>query len=77
MQMSDTDTRDRVIGLERDLTHTRIAVDAMSKKVDELHSLMLQGKGAVHLAKWTTPAIAAVVAFAVSQLGGYLHLPTK
>jgi hypothetical protein len=72
--MSD-DTRDKVIGLERDVAHTKETVDKMNKKVDEMHALMLQGKGAVQLAKWSTPIISAAVAFAVSQLGGYLHLP--
>lgn len=45
--MSDvTDTRDRVIRLESETAHLTRTVSGMSVKVDEMHQLLQQGRGA-------------------------------
>ena len=70
-----SDTRDRVIRVEADLAHALKTIDGMNTKVTAMHELMLQGKGAAKASRWIGHGLTVVVAFLVSQLGGYFHLP--
>lgn len=73
--MSDTDTRDRVIRLETELAHAVRKIDSMDTKVTEMHDLLLQGQGAAKVSRWIGHGLSAAIAFAVSHLGGFIHLP--
>jgi hypothetical protein len=61
-----SDTRDRVIGLERDFKHLTVKVDETHEKVVELHGLLLQAKGV----RWVISIILAVGAFIGGIFGG-------
>ncbi len=41
-----TDTRDRVIRLETQISHMDRQMGSMAAKVDEMHALLQQGRGA-------------------------------
>lgn len=43
---TETDTRDRVIALERDVRHLSSQVEDAINKLDQMHELMTQTKGA-------------------------------
>jgi predicted esterase YcpF (UPF0227 family) len=59
--MSDaSDTRDKVIKLETELAHLRMSVDHMAAKVDQMHELLQQAKGA----RW--------IILLAASLGGFL-----
>jgi hypothetical protein len=73
--MNDSDTRDRVIKLEAEFGHMKATIDGMNAKVTTMHELMLQGQGVAKVSRWMGPGLSAVIAFAVSQLGGFIHLP--
>lgn len=60
-----TDTRDRVIRLETELEHVSRQMASMSTKVDEMHALLQQGRGA----KWFIFASIAVGGFLAGVLG--------
>jgi hypothetical protein len=61
-----SDTRDRVIGLERDFKHLTVKVDETHEKVMELHSLLLQAKGV----RWVISTVLAILAFIGGIFGG-------
>jgi hypothetical protein len=61
-----SDTRDRVIGLERDFKHLTVKVDETHEKVVELHGLLLQAKGV----RWVISIILAIGAFIGGIFGG-------
>lgn len=63
--MSD-DTRDRVIALEVQVKNLEGDVQGMSRKVDEMHEILLQAKGA----RW-------VIVSAAALAGGITALLTK
>ena len=69
-----SDTRDRVIRLETELAHAVRTIDGINTKVTTMHELMLQGQGAAKASRWIGHGLTVVVAFLVSQLGGYFHL---
>ncbi|MBP2147387.1 hypothetical protein [Xanthobacter flavus] len=64
--MSDveTDTRDRVIRLETQMEHMEKTLANMSTKVDSMHALLQQARGA----RWFLVGIAMVIGAA----GGFL-----
>jgi hypothetical protein len=70
-----TDTRDRVIRLECDLAHAVRTIDGINEKVTTMHDLLLQGRGAARVSRWFGHGVTIVIAFVVSQFGGYFHLP--
>lgn len=67
------DTRDRVIRLEAEV-ETLIAVQAENtRKLDEMHALFLQAKGA----RWAIVTMAAVGGFISAKLSAFLPALTK
>ncbi|WP_262298383.1 hypothetical protein [Microvirga sesbaniae] len=73
--MTDTDTRDRVIAQGVLLAALEKKMDVMDAKVTAMHELLLQGKGVARAGRWVGPLVSALVAFAVSQLGGFISFP--
>lgn len=69
------DTRDRVIAMEVKVVHLTDVLEAQAEKVDEMHALMLQAKGAAKVAGWTRTILPAVVGFVAAQLG--IHFPLR
>jgi uncharacterized protein YPO0396 len=63
-----SDTRDRVIKVESDLEHLKKQVDDMSSKVTELHTLLMQARGA----RWAILAMAAIGGFVSAKLSAFL-----
>lgn len=64
----ETDTRDRTIKLEADVEHLTEKLVDVSKKVDEMHALLLQAKGA----RWAILATAAIGGFISAKMAAYL-----
>lgn len=63
--MSDTtDTRDRVVALEVKVQHLTDTVDTMASKVDEMHNLLMQARGA----RWAIIAAASAGGFIAAKL---------
>lgn len=60
-----TDTRDRVIRLETQIAHLERGQANMAAKVDEMHALLQQGRGA----KWFIFASIAFGGFLAGILG--------
>ena len=67
-----TDTRDRVIRLETKLDHVESRQASMSAKVDEMHGILQQGRGA----KWFIFASIAIGGFLAGVLGKLAALAT-
>jgi hypothetical protein len=68
-RMTDqTDTRDRVIKLERDLEHLTRTVDEMAIHVKEMRDLFLQAKGA----RWFIITAASVGGFIAAKIGAFI-----
>jgi hypothetical protein len=67
--MSD-DTRDRVIRLEAQVEHLSNTVQAMTEKLDELHAVFLQAKGA----RWLLIALAGLGGAAAGFAAKWLPL---
>lgn len=63
----ETDTRDRTIKLESDVEHLAEKLDGVSKKVDEMHALLLQAKGA----RWAILAMAAIGGFVSAKVATF------
>lgn len=59
---TDTDYKDRISKLEARLEENSKKLDSMSGKVDELHDLLLQVKGAKYIL-WVILALASVIGF--------------
>lgn len=66
------DTRDRVIRLETQIEHMDRQMASMSAKVDEMHALLQQGRGA----KWFIFASIAIGGFLAGLLGKLATLTT-
>ena len=64
----ETDTRDRTIKLEADVEHLTDKVAEISDKVNEMHALLLQAKGA----RWAILAMAAIGGFVSAKLSTYV-----
>ena len=60
----EPDTRDRTIKLEADVEHLTEKVAEVSQKVNEMHALLLQAKGA----RWAILAMAAIGGFLSAKL---------
>ena len=63
-----TDTRDRVIALERDVKHLTEQVDDMAGKVTAMHDLLQQAKGV----RWLIIIMATIGGFIASKVGAIL-----
>ena len=75
--MSDSsDTRDRVIKLERDMEHLTATVDKMAGHVEEMRDLFIQAKGA----RWFIITAASLGGFLAAKVGAFipwLSLPPR
>ena len=63
-----TDTRDRVIKLERDLEHLTATVEKMAGHVEEMRNLFLQAKGA----RWFIITAASIGGFVAAKIGAFI-----
>ena len=61
----ESNTRDRVLVLEQTVEHLRESVDSMRVKLDEMHGLFMQAKGA----RWVVVALASLGGFIAGKLG--------
>jgi hypothetical protein len=71
-----TDTRDRVIALERDVKHLTEQVDDMAGKVTAMHNLLQQAKGV----RWLIIIMATLGGFIASKVGAivpWLAIPPR
>jgi hypothetical protein len=67
--MSDSsDTRDKVIKLERDMEHLTTTVDKMAGHVEEMRNLFIQAKGA----RWFIITAASLGGFLAAKVGAFL-----
>ncbi|MDR6874797.1 hypothetical protein J2Y55_005835 [Bosea sp. BE125] len=66
-----TDTRDRVIALERDVKHLTEQVDDMADKVAAMHDILMQARGV----RWIIVLMAGVGGFIASKLGAFIPWP--
>lgn len=57
--VADTDARDRLIALERDVKHLSRQLDDTHAKVEEMHGLFMAARGA----RWAIVAMASVAGF--------------
>lgn len=64
------DTRDRVIALERDVKHLSEQMDEMADKVSQMHTLLMQAKGA----RWAVLSMVAIGGFVAGKLGALISL---
>jgi signal transduction histidine kinase len=62
------DTRDIAIRVDTELRELRKDFDVMSHKVDELHALFQQARGA----RWAIIAMAAIGGFIASKIGAFI-----
>lgn len=62
-----TDTRDKVVALERDVKHLTEQVEAMADKVSAMHDLLMQARGA----RWAILAMAAIGGFVSAKLAQF------
>lgn len=60
---------ERIAVLEANQQHMRDKVVEMSKKIDEVHEVLLQAKGA----KWAILGVASLAGFLAGKIGGILH----
>ena len=67
----ESDTRDRVVALERDVRHLSAQVDEMSDKVTELHDVLMQARGV----RWIIVLMAGIGGFVASKLGAFIPWP--
>ena len=67
------DTRDRVIRLEAEVETLITIQTTNTKKLDEMHALFLQAKGA----RWAIITMAAVGGFISAKLSAFLPALTK
>jgi hypothetical protein len=66
-----TDTRDRVIALERDVKHLTEQVADMADKVAAMHDVLMQARGV----RWIIVLMAGVGGFIASKLGAIIPWP--
>lgn len=65
-----TDTRDRMIRLETKVEHFERTQASMAAKVDEMHALLQQGRGA----RWVIVASVAAGGFVAGIVGKFAAL---
>lgn len=70
---SETDTRDRVIRLETTVETMAAEQAKMARKVDEMHSLLQQARGA----RWALIGAATIGGFVSAKLAPFLPSLTK
>lgn len=71
---TETDTRDRVIRLEAEMAQQTKKIDAMAGKVEEMHNLLMQARGA----RWAIIAAASVGGFIAAKLSMFFPwFPSK
>lgn len=70
--MSADDTRDRVIRLETRVEHLEATLDRATQKIDEMHNVLMQAKGA----KWVILAAASVGGFVAGISAKFLPFLT-
>ena len=61
------DSRDRLIRLETEVQHLQVKVDDYGQKVNAMHSLLLQAKGA----RWAIITAAAIGGFISAKLAPF------
>lgn len=66
MEAVTNEQGERIARLETRIEHLTDTLDKMSGKVDELHALLLQAKGA----RWMIVGIATAAGFVSGKLGG-------
>lgn len=62
--------RDRIKTLELEFVHMNKSMDEMQEKVDEMHEILLQAKGA----KWSIFLLAAVGGFLATKVSAIFSL---
>jgi hypothetical protein len=60
--------RERIRALEVQIEHMAATVEHMSSKVDELHSMLMQARGA----RWALLAIAGLAGFLSGKIGAFV-----
>lgn len=68
MSANETDTRDRVIRMESEVEQLTKTVHLMSMKVDEMHGLLMQARGA----RYVIVAAAMVGGFLSAKIAPFL-----
>ena len=61
---------ERIAVLETNHRHAEAKFDSMSKKVDEMHEVLLQAKGA----RWAILGVAGAAGFFAGKLGTFLSI---
>lgn len=61
---------ERIAVLEANHRHAELKLDSMSKKVDEMHEVLLQAKGA----RWAILGIAGMAGFLAGKFGAFINL---
>lgn len=61
---------ERIAVLEANQQHMRDKLNEMSAKVDEMHEVLLQAKGA----KWAIIGVASLAGFLAGKIGGLFDL---
>lgn len=69
------DTRDRVIALEVKVDSLRKAVEARDKKIDQMHDVLMQAKGARYVIVGAAAIGGAVTGFLVKLLPFTTNFP--
>jgi len=63
---------ERIAVLEANFRHADAKLDRVAEKVDEMHEVLLQAKGA----RWAILGVASMAGFFAGKLGGFLSLFT-
>lgn len=61
---------ERIAVLEANHRHAEAKLDNMSKKVDEMHEVLLQAKGA----RWAILGIAGMAGFFAGKIGAFINM---
>lgn len=69
------DTRDKVIALEVQVSNLEGDVLSMARKVDEMHAILLQAKGARFVIVAAAAVAGAITSFAVKFIPWTMSLP--
>lgn len=67
------DTRDRVIRVEQKVDQLEKSVENMGKKVDEMHTLLMQARGA----KYVVVLVAGAAGFVASKASAIIAFVVK
>lgn len=59
------DTRDKVIALEAEVKHFKDQLDKIELQVEQMHSLLMQAKGA----RWAILSVVAIGGFVAGKFG--------